>query len=85
MVFEVQDLAVASPATVSRCGMVYIDSNDLGWRPFMRTWLDGIDEKLLSQGLKDFLSDLFDAYVEDGLRFTHKNCKQVYKESSNIY
>ena len=49
MVFEVQDLAVASPATVSRCGMVYIDSNDLGWRPFMKTWLDGLDEKLLSQ------------------------------------
>jgi dynein heavy chain len=39
MLFEVQDLAVASPATVSRCGMVYLTTEELGWYPYVKCWI----------------------------------------------
>ena len=45
MLFEVQDLAVASPATVSRCGMVYYDPGNLGWRPYVRSWMQRVGDK----------------------------------------
>ncbi|XP_041356323.1 dynein heavy chain 6, axonemal-like isoform X2 [Gigantopelta aegis] len=76
MVFEVQDLAVASPATVSRCGMVYIDSEELKWMPFVKTWLNIWSEQLREDD-RDYLLNLFETYVEDGLRFIHKKCTET--------
>jgi len=47
LLFEVGDLSVASPATVSRCGMVYFDYTDLGYKPFVASWLAKKSSKVL--------------------------------------
>lgn len=44
MMFEVADLAVASPATVSRCGMVYLEPSVLGLQPFIDCWMKRLPE-----------------------------------------
>eukprot|EP00658_Telonema_sp_P-2_P083320 TRINITY_DN8993_c0_g2_i1.p1 TRINITY_DN8993_c0_g2~~TRINITY_DN8993_c0_g2_i1.p1 ORF type:complete len:4024 (-),score=1669.66 TRINITY_DN8993_c0_g2_i1:145-12216(-) len=49
--FEVENLANASPATVSRAGIIYISDIILGWRPVLQSRLkarlDGRDGKII--------------------------------------
>jgi len=39
MTFEVENLSNASPATVSRNGIVFVSDTDLYWEPLFDTWL----------------------------------------------
>ncbi|XP_052130991.1 dynein axonemal heavy chain 6 [Frankliniella occidentalis] len=74
MMFEVQDLAQASPATVSRCGMVYVDSNDLKWMPYVKSWLSKLS--ILPEDLKEFVLELFNRSVDRILNHILKHCDQ---------
>ena len=79
MLFEVQDLAVASPATVSRCGMVYMTPEDLGWLPFVQSWIPRFypDESVLTEDLKQLLLDLFVQAANMGLdKIRHPQIKE---------
>ena len=39
LVFETDSLVNASPATVSRAGILYVNEEDIGWRPVVESWL----------------------------------------------
>ena len=61
-------MAVASPATVSRCGMVYLTYEELGWRPYVKTWVYRFfnDDSILNNELKEYLYSVFDATIDPG-------------------
>lgn len=59
LVFEIGHLKAATPATVSRAGILYINQADLGWNPFVTSWIDTREV----QSEKANLIILFEKYV----------------------
>ncbi|KAJ3276290.1 Dynein heavy chain 3, axonemal [Terramyces sp. JEL0728] len=79
--FEVADLAVASPATVSRCGMIYMEPDAIGWRPMMECWINTLNPSFKPEQ-KVLLVQLFDWVVPPTLDFVALFSREVVPTSS---
>ena len=75
LIFETQDLSQASPATVSRCGMIYMEPRSIGWRAMFKSWLDEQSELVKSES--KLVENLFEWFVDPCLTFIRKQCKEV--------
>ncbi|EFC48546.1 hypothetical protein NAEGRDRAFT_55628 [Naegleria gruberi] len=40
MLFEIDHLRNATPATVSRAGILFLNETDIGWNPFKESWIE---------------------------------------------
>ena len=56
--------------------MVYCDSEELKWMPYVRTWMRDVCGEHFKEETQQYLLNLFDKYVENGLRFVSKKCVQ---------
>ena len=62
MLFEVFDLQYASPATISRCGMVFVDAKNLGYAPYYERWV-GQKKAQYGEIIAESFKDLYTKYV----------------------
>ncbi|AYU77362.1 dynein heavy chain, putative [Leishmania donovani] len=78
LLFEVQDLRVASPATVSRCGMVYVDEEcvDGGWSPLLQSLSQAAAQELRAQWRHDRFLQLCGSLVPPLLQVVREECKE---------
>lgn len=83
ILFEVEDLAVASPATVSRCGMVYMEpQTSVGNMALVSSYLDALPESLAEQHRPRF-QELFDGYVHEAIKWIRYNAKEYVATVDN--
>ena len=73
LIFEISNLRTATPATVSRAGILYINPGDLGWNPYVTSWVEtreNIKEKAN-------LTLLFDRYIPTCIESIGKRFKKI--------
>ncbi|XP_076453714.1 LOW QUALITY PROTEIN: dynein beta chain, ciliary-like [Babylonia areolata] len=73
LLFEISHLRTATPATVSRAGILFVNPQDLGWNPYVLSWID--TRELQSERAN--LTILFDKYVPSCLEALRNRFKKI--------
>ena len=83
MMFEPEDLAVASPATVSRCGMIYMEPTSLGYDVLLESWLNQLPAIFASSNIRSVLFRLFDIFLPSLLPHLRRNFIEPFPTVNN--
>lgn len=75
LVLEVSQLRNATPATVSRGGVLYINDSDVGWKPYFDSWLNKY--KLKDEHAFNVFTLALNTYINDSFIDDLKNKSHI--------
>jgi dynein heavy chain len=75
IMFQVDDLSQASPATISRCGMVLLESGQLGHSVFIESFKKDLMDIINEEKICEKFEKLFHYVVDLSVEYTRVNCK----------
>jgi len=82
MIFEIRDLKYATPATVSRAGILYISTDDgFQWKSLVNTW---VASRSYGDEVKAWLTQCFDEYVATALRSFRKMVSSIPQQETTL-
>lgn len=76
-------LRQASPATVSRCGMIYVEPRSLGWQPLMLSWLAQLDPEWATEEITDYMRVAIVWLFDPAYDFMRHNCRELVPTSAS--
>jgi dynein heavy chain len=82
MMFEVEDLTAASPATVSRVGIVYMEPKGLGLDSLLQSWLQVLP-LVLGPRFRTTLNYLMDVYLQPSITFLRTHLRELVPSVDN--
>ena len=83
MMFETLDLKVASPATVSRCGMVYMEQVHVGMMALVYTWSATTLQELVGKVHTKTIVGFIEAHLVSCIEYVGEFGKEKVETSSN--
>ena len=66
------------PATVSRCGMIYLEPSTLTWRPLLTSYINGEFYAALQEFSKEF--EIFFCWLADATIYHIRHVSKVIKK-----
>lgn len=82
LLFEVSNLKNATPATVSRAGVLFINEADIGWMPYMNSWLERSLYNVKNKGREDIDISKKPPTIDDVAKSVFYRCFQTYIEQN---